>query len=1006
MSQNFLVNGLYPLEYFVLAGTDQIQYPHEFWWQSRMRYAREGVRGLSDANGNLTSEYLEIDLSRIRQVNYLNFSVIRAPLDITIQYDAVSDTDSDHRWVDVTPITDEKFDDQIHYSAAHRSPWHDVEFYFTDSQGHPINTRFIRIKFKRRDVGWPHTNAKPFRWSVMVRHLRPARFINHYRDTRGTLFDTGIPTGIENIDATHVLMNITDTQYATDAVTQSGWVKQQFGVPFDLARGSGVYPDMMGFSMLFFIEPNQPLNLYQDNPNESLVDLQWQLYDATNRAASPVLLKSGINKGALTDKRGWVNVYFDPEDVIDLSSDIATTTSSTVSTSPVYELWVRSLSVHADAGDGLGVRQVMGKFIEQDNKMVGQSLGMGVYAHFVASNQVAIYGDITNLVQAGDLIRRVDGINGAFEVSVDPAYVGGGTIVTFTTDLAADDSQDVTTEWERVLPIDADGTGWDYEHSSCMHVWADVADNGRDTLGNQYRYATIKDDANDVFDSGKGWLSEPQPSTNAVEALYFDTRYKDVDGHYQPGVIDAIRIGPATPGLLMHVYFTENHGSAIVPQTSTQWDRLIWQPIHTTYNLNGNATFTLPTTIRAAFVKLEFTKLQPRAIPGPARPVQPAVTFRRYPTWIENQFDNASVRRTVQDWFTDQKNNGLVKIDALKFAKNSILEFQYKEREFLAALATNKKQDKDARNSGLINTAKNTFIDPTTASKINVNTPRMFGAPLTLLVDRSSLLGQTIASQTDVRMRGSVREGGFEQSRGIPQVSTSNGRVSESFAHLAATPMWFNLAGRHIYKKDKAKFGKQAFYAGINTVEFLRKDYSQQRDDALITENLYDAFLAEENTWVIDKPSRIAQMVGTDSDLLNPGHDVNLLVTYTIDSVTTTDEPVLFSYFDEEVFLLGQGTTQAIGVQVHLANADGSRGQLFNPQQDYVLQFYTDSDTGGITNSIKINTPNVRLVVGHIAATYDAGIVVGKGVIGSLEVYDSFATADSEWVIINGDLGA
>ena len=967
-----LVNGLYPLQYFVLDSVDQIQYPNEFWWQSKMRYASEGDRGQYNANGIQTAEYLEIDMSRIRQVNYLNFSIIRAPINITIEYDALSDTDSSHNWVEVTPQPEEKFVHAVHYNAKQRAAWLDAEFYFTDSQGHPINTRFIRITFQRRDEEWPHTGASPFRWSVLVKGLRPARFVNEYVDTRGTLADSGIPA---DSDASHVLMGITETQYDNTSTTTTDWVKQQFGLPFDTLRGD-ISPNLMGFSMLFYVEQNGPTQEFITTPNESLVQLQWQLYDVTNRTGDPILLRSGIESGALTDQRTWINVYFDPENLI--ATDFA-------NVSPIYELWVKSLSVNVDlgvvlSGDGSkiayeDIRQVLGKFVEQPRATTGQSL-LTASATNGSNHVVFDNAALAGLLQNGDFIQRVDRVDPAVEV----LSVAGAT-VTLT---AVYPGSSVYTEWERCLPITI-GTGGtpDYTMSGCLHIWADVADNGRDVLGNSYRYGVRKDAAPAVLDTEDvGWMSGPQPSPNAVEALYFDTRYTDINDELQPAVIDAIKIEPRTPGVVMHVYYTSNHNTSITPQTTDQWDRLIWTPVNATYTLNGNATITLPTTIRASYVKLEFSKLQPRPIHLPTRPKPPYSRFRRYPSWVENQFDNSTIKRTVQDWYANATKQGLVTLDALKYMTSPILEFQYMEREFLAALATNSSTITNSTNPSLVNTTTNTFIDPTTASKINVNTPQMYGAPLTLITDRTSILGQTIAASVDPRVNNSAQEGGFQTISGIPNVSTSNSRVSESFAHIAQTPMWFNKTGRHIYKIDEARFNKQAYYVGISNVSFLRIDYSQARDDTLITENLYDNFLIETNTWVADNPSLIALMVGTGSSEFDTGNTVNLLVTYTVDGITYTDEQIQFDYFDQVVDLINIGSTQAINVQVYLANTDGSEGVLYSAGQDYVMNFDTDPTTGLITNSISIDTASIRLIVGPIPINYDSGVVVSTGVIG------------------------
>jgi hypothetical protein len=40
-----LVNSLYPVSYFALPGVDQINYPDNFWWSSKLRFSSVAVDG-------------------------------------------------------------------------------------------------------------------------------------------------------------------------------------------------------------------------------------------------------------------------------------------------------------------------------------------------------------------------------------------------------------------------------------------------------------------------------------------------------------------------------------------------------------------------------------------------------------------------------------------------------------------------------------------------------------------------------------------------------------------------------------------------------------------------------------------------------------------------------------------------------------------------------------------------------------------------------------------------
>ena len=103
MPDQLLVNSVYPIDYFALPGVDQVAYPDNSWWASKQRFASiwpdsDNVYASREQGGVETTEVLELDLGRIREINYINLDVLRAPINITIEYDAVSAPDRRAKW--------------------------------------------------------------------------------------------------------------------------------------------------------------------------------------------------------------------------------------------------------------------------------------------------------------------------------------------------------------------------------------------------------------------------------------------------------------------------------------------------------------------------------------------------------------------------------------------------------------------------------------------------------------------------------------------------------------------------------------------------------------------------------------------------------------------------------------------------------------------------------------------------------------------------------------------
>lgn len=162
-----LINGIYPASYQTLAGVPEVRYKDEQFWASVERTTGDS--------------YLEIDFGAVRPVNYLYFEITSKPFDITVDYD-ILDQGPQRRWQSVTLDNSAQSVTAIGYDVRSTNPWHRSEIWFTNSLDDMIFTRYLRIKFGRRnDASSPFlasdgTTVYPF--SVEIRNLRAARNVS------------------------------------------------------------------------------------------------------------------------------------------------------------------------------------------------------------------------------------------------------------------------------------------------------------------------------------------------------------------------------------------------------------------------------------------------------------------------------------------------------------------------------------------------------------------------------------------------------------------------------------------------------------------------------------------------------------------------------------------------------------------------------------------------------------------------------------------------------------
>lgn len=160
-----LINGIYPISYQSLPGVPQIKYNDDQFYSSVERETGD--------------DYLEIDLGSVQPINYIYFEASQKPYDITVSYDLL-DLAPARNWQDVSLIPDLPSVTRLDYQVADTNPWKTVEMWVQNPRGKIIFTRFLRIKFARRnETDSPFTNEDGSyeQYSIEVKNLRVARSV-------------------------------------------------------------------------------------------------------------------------------------------------------------------------------------------------------------------------------------------------------------------------------------------------------------------------------------------------------------------------------------------------------------------------------------------------------------------------------------------------------------------------------------------------------------------------------------------------------------------------------------------------------------------------------------------------------------------------------------------------------------------------------------------------------------------------------------------------------------
>jgi hypothetical protein len=304
-------------------------------------------------------------------------------------------------------------------------------------------------------------------------------------------------------------------------------------------------------------------------------------------------------------------------------------------------------------------------------------------------------------------------------------------------------------------------------------------------------------------------------------------------------VIDSVHIDPLTPHMAMNVYYSQDDAYTNNNMTESDWEQKLWTRVPKSYILDTSQEYVFPEPIWAKYVKLEFTNLQ--AQPYNPGPLNLPVHYKKFPTWVAQYF----IAQIATPAFVTQAVD--VQYDALTLAYQYYLDDIQQLPNHPSAPPT------DALNQLTdFFQAAPTGIDATTLAKIDLTLDK-WSQTQGAMIDNSTALGQFVAS-VFLAPNSPIQQTSEASQLPIKDYSTvSTLNRTDVLFEQSMPVMYFFLTCRHGYKEVYGQFEyHRAYIAGIQSVSFLRHDYSTPIDQSLYIESGGDSFNAERSDFVVD----------------------------------------------------------------------------------------------------------------------------------------------------------
>lgn len=419
---------------------------------------------------------------------------------------------------------------------------------------------------------------------------------------------------------------------------------------------------------------------------------------------------------------------------------------------------------------------------------------------------------------------------------------------------------------DEVFPlITSDPIRWSIEvrnlHAAHNIVTANdfEVDSGVDILGNSYRTDIITMAATNLISGSQYWQSQPNPIANAVEAIYFDLRspsgtqagtmlYLDnsdildsYDGRslgdmelYHPNgvVIDEIFMDPITFGPSMHFYYSNDN--------EAEWDQKLWSPVPRHYRLK-KGFHGLPSPISCKYFKIEFSDLVPIPYQTPEYPIPSEITYRKFPSWVQNHFATSDVTSSLPNPFDR------ITIDPLIFGfqrPQDMLDTNYGSIRLNTSVTT----DNEVRD--FISTISNqtpTDIQSDMESRIQFRSSFMYQQDLLSQLDEERALSRfVLAQESDINAELPPIVEPTPDTQSIVDLTSER--------EFKVRPiMFFPRRCRHEYQVLRGtNTQKIAYFVGVKQVGFYRRNYGVAYDESIYIETLDDTANISSNDFIAD----------------------------------------------------------------------------------------------------------------------------------------------------------
>jgi hypothetical protein len=366
--------------------------------------------------------------------------------------------------------------------------------------------------------------------------------------------------------------------------------------------------------------------------------------------------------------------------------------------------------------------------------------------------------------------------------------------------------------------------------SLLFRIEALTADSGTDFLGNSYRSAVVVKSAEAINtvagDPVAHWLSRPNPSKYAVEALY-----ADVSQNGEPVVVDSILLDPLTPNVSFNVYYTNDGDVAL---SADDWDNKLWTRVPEVYTARKRDTYYLTQPATAKFFKIEFTNLQAQSY---RTKVNAPVQYRRFPSWVLDYFLlQYTQSRTTEDYFVGTSVN--VVFDLLEYAYSYSTDgISSGAPQPPALLIQSALELQDQLSADLAQ------VDTTTLSQISQSLVPFEQQPSNLT--SPDFLAGVISNQVGLALsKLSLYPTENQQQSYSVNTPFTAARTRDPLIREKTQPdMFFYLTCRHFYRLSSSPFDNdRAYFAGVRELAFLRDNYAIPVDTPVYWETFGDSF--------------------------------------------------------------------------------------------------------------------------------------------------------------------